>query len=98
MTLVTALRRHKVRSCGPSRPRDPSRRSESSSDRHTATITDTGHTWPAASAGPKLNGLDSPASVVISPNVRGEMEHALLELQQVVMAGEVELVSDDGSD
>jgi hypothetical protein len=46
----------------------------------------------------KLNGLDSPASVVISPNVRGEMEHALLELQQVVMAGEVELVSDDGSD
>src|SRR5215211_2508674 len=33
----------------------------------------------------KLNGLDAPASIAISPNVRGEMERALLELQQVVM-------------
>src|SRR5829696_2027474 len=41
----------------------------------------------------KLNGLDSPASVVISPTVRGEMERALLDLQQVVLAGEVESVT-----
>jgi transposase len=46
----------------------------------------------------KLNGLDAPASVVISRNVRGEMERALLDLQQVVMAGEAELVADDRSD
>jgi lambda repressor-like predicted transcriptional regulator len=32
----------------------------------------------------KLNGLDSPASVAISPNVRGEMERALFELQRVL--------------
>jgi hypothetical protein len=46
----------------------------------------------------KLNGLDSPASLVISPNVRMEMERALADLQQVVIAGEADLVSDDGSD
>src|SRR5215208_1667353 len=41
----------------------------------------------------KLNGLDSPAPVAISPNVRGEMERALADLQQLVLAGEVESVS-----
>lgn len=46
----------------------------------------------------KLNGLDSPASVVVSPNVRMEMERALLDLPQVVMAGEAELGGDDRSD
>ena len=46
----------------------------------------------------RLNGLDSPAPVVLSPNVRGEMERALAELEQVVMAGEAELVSDDRLD
>jgi len=46
----------------------------------------------------KLNGLDAPASIAISPNVRGEMERALLELQQVVMMGEAEQISDDRSD
>jgi hypothetical protein len=44
----------------------------------------------------KLNGLDSPASVVISPNVRGEMERALIDLQQMVLAGEAEPVDDVG--
>ena len=39
----------------------------------------------------ELNGLDSPASVAISPNVRGEMERALLDLRQAVMMGEAEL-------
>ena len=42
----------------------------------------------------RLNGLDSPAPVAISSNVRGEMERALLDLQQVVMMGEAELVED----
>ncbi len=32
----------------------------------------------------KLNGLDAPASVVISPNVRMEMERALFDLQQLM--------------
>jgi len=41
----------------------------------------------------RLNGLDSPASVEISPNVRGEMERALFDLQRVVLAGEVESVT-----
>jgi transposase len=41
----------------------------------------------------KLNGLDSPVSVVISPNVRGEMERALSELQQVLG-----MVADDRAD
>jgi hypothetical protein len=41
----------------------------------------------------KLNGLDSPASAAISPNVRGEMERALFDLQQVLSA-----VTDDDSD
>ena len=41
----------------------------------------------------KLNGLESPASVAISPNVRMEMERALADLQQVM--GEV---VDDRSD
>ena len=41
----------------------------------------------------KLNGLDSPASVVISPNVRMEMERALSDLQQVMG-----MVADDRSD
>jgi hypothetical protein len=41
----------------------------------------------------KLNGLDSPASVVISPNVRGEMERALSDLQQVLG-----MVADDRAD
>jgi transposase len=45
----------------------------------------------------KLNGLESPASVAISPNVRVEMERALSDLQQLVMAGEAEL-ADDRSD
>jgi hypothetical protein len=45
----------------------------------------------------KLNGLASPASVVISPNVRGEMERALFDLQQMFLAGEAEL-ADDRSD
>jgi len=30
----------------------------------------------------KLNGLDSPAPVVLSSNVRGDMERALADLQQ----------------
>jgi hypothetical protein len=33
----------------------------------------------------RLNGLDSPTSVVISPNVRMEMERALADLQQLVL-------------
>jgi transposase len=41
----------------------------------------------------KLNGLDSPASVVISPNVQMEMERALADLQQVMG-----MVADDRSD
>jgi Homeodomain-like domain len=41
----------------------------------------------------KLNGLDSPASLVISPNVRGEMERALSDLQQVLG-----IVADDRAD
>jgi transposase len=41
----------------------------------------------------KLNGLDSPASVVVSPNVRMEMERALFDLQQVLG-----MVADDRSD
>jgi transposase len=41
----------------------------------------------------RLNGLDSPASVVISPNVGGEMERALSDLQQVMG-----MVADDRSD
>ena len=41
----------------------------------------------------RLNGLDSPASVVISPNVRGEMERALADLQQIL-----ESVTDDRGD
>ena len=36
--------------------------------------------------------------MVISPNVRGEMERALADLQQLVLAGEIESVTDDGSD
>jgi ribosome modulation factor len=44
----------------------------------------------------RLNGLDSPASVVISPDVRVEMELALADLQHVVLAGEVEPVDDPG--
>ena len=32
----------------------------------------------------RLNGLDAPASVVISPDVRGEMERALFDLQQIL--------------
>jgi transposase len=32
----------------------------------------------------RLNGLDAAASLVISPNVRGEMERALADLQQVL--------------
>jgi hypothetical protein len=35
----------------------------------------------------KLNGLDSPASLVVSHNVRVEMERALAELQQLVLQG-----------
>jgi transposase len=46
----------------------------------------------------KLNGLDSPASAVISHNVRGDMERALADLQQLVLAGEVESATDDRSD
>ena len=46
----------------------------------------------------KLNGLDSPASLAISPNVRMEMERALADLQQVLIAREAELVGDDRSD
>lgn len=41
----------------------------------------------------RLNGLDSPASVAISPNVRMEMERALSDLQQVLG-----VVSDDRTD
>jgi hypothetical protein len=41
----------------------------------------------------KLNGLDAPASVVISPDVRGEMERALSDLQQVLG-----MVADDRAD
>jgi transposase len=41
----------------------------------------------------RLNGLDSPTSAVISHNVRGEMERALLELQQVLG-----MVADDRPD
>jgi transposase len=41
----------------------------------------------------RLNGLGSPASVVISPNVRMEMERALADLQQVLG-----MVADDRSD
>jgi len=41
----------------------------------------------------RLNGLDFPASVEISPKVRGEMERALFDLQRVVLAGEVESVT-----
>jgi transposase len=44
----------------------------------------------------RLNGLDLPASIVISPNVRGEMERALLDLQEMVLAGEAEPVDDVG--
>jgi hypothetical protein len=39
----------------------------------------------------ELNGLDSPASVAISPNVRGEMERAVLDPRQAGMMGEAEL-------
>jgi hypothetical protein len=46
----------------------------------------------------RLNGLDSPTSVAISPDVRGEMERALLELQQVVLAGGIEPLADDRPD
>jgi hypothetical protein len=46
----------------------------------------------------KLNGLDSPASLVLSPNVRMEMERALADLQQLVLTGEAELISDDRAD
>ncbi len=46
----------------------------------------------------KLNGLDAPASIVISPNVRGEMERALADLQEMVLAGEAELAANDRSD
>ena len=35
----------------------------------------------------KLNGLDSPAPVVLSSKVREEMERALFDLQRVVLAG-----------
>jgi hypothetical protein len=45
-----------------------------------------------------LNGLDSPAPVVLSSNVRGEMERALADLQQVVLAGEIEPLADDRLD
>jgi hypothetical protein len=41
----------------------------------------------------KLNGLDSPTSVAISPNVRSEMERALSDLQQVLG-----MVADDRAD
>ena len=41
----------------------------------------------------KLNGLDSPASVVVSPDVRRVMERALADLQQVLG-----VVSDDRPD
>lgn len=41
----------------------------------------------------KLNGLDSPASAVVSPNVRGEIERALFDLQQVLG-----MVADDRPD
>src|SRR5215217_3319033 len=41
----------------------------------------------------KLNGLDAPASVVISPDVRGEMERALSDQQQVLG-----MVADDRAD
>jgi hypothetical protein len=40
-----------------------------------------------------LNGLDSPALVVISPNVRGEMERALDELQQMFAAVEASSIA-----
>jgi hypothetical protein len=46
----------------------------------------------------KLNGLDSPTSVAISPNVRMEMERALVDLQEMILAHEAELPADDRSD
>jgi hypothetical protein len=47
----------------------------------------------------KLNGLDSPASVVISPSVRVEVERDLADLQErMILAGEAELAADDRSD
>jgi transposase len=48
----------------------------------------------------RLNGLDAPASIVISPNVRAEMERALADLQklfEMTQPGEAEL-ADDRSD
>ena len=46
----------------------------------------------------KLNGLDSPASVVISPHVRLEMERALADLQEMILTDEAELAVDDRSE
>ena len=46
----------------------------------------------------KLNGLDCPAPMVLSSNVRGEMERALADLQQVVLGGEIEPLADDRPD
>jgi hypothetical protein len=46
----------------------------------------------------RLNGLDAAASLVISPNVRGEMERALADLKNLVLAGEIESATDDRSD
>ena len=40
----------------------------------------------------KMNGLDAPTSIVISPNVRMEMERALAELQQMMETVEGEVV------
>jgi hypothetical protein len=36
--------------------------------------------------------------VVISPNVRMEMERALADLQEMILADEAELAADDRSD
>jgi transposase len=46
----------------------------------------------------KLNGLDSPPSVVVSPNMRGEMERALFELQQLFEMTEAGQSADDRPD
>jgi transposase len=40
----------------------------------------------------KMNGLDAPTSIVISPNVRMEMERALAELQSMMETVEGEVV------
>jgi hypothetical protein len=45
----------------------------------------------------RLNGLDSPASLAISPNVRMDMERSLADLQQLVLQGEAASITDGRS-